>query len=81
LRGKVGVLIPEKHKKNDPAANKGAMLEVNELGVGETFGELALIENKPRKATIICKENCDFATLDRASYSELLEEADRIRIN
>lgn len=48
------------------------MTEINELHAGDKFGELALIDNKPRKATIVCKDDCDFATLDRESYKDLL---------
>eukprot|EP01017_Pseudomicrothorax_dubius_P044050 TRINITY_DN7413_c0_g2_i1.p1 TRINITY_DN7413_c0_g2~~TRINITY_DN7413_c0_g2_i1.p1 ORF type:complete len:198 (+),score=38.04 TRINITY_DN7413_c0_g2_i1:110-703(+) len=37
---------------------------VKESVAGESFGELALMNNKPRKATIRCLEDCHFATLE-----------------
>ncbi len=46
--------------------------EVAEKLTGDSFGELALIEDKPRTATIICKEECHFAILDRVNYKEIL---------
>ena len=48
------------------------MREVAEKFTGDSFGELALIEDKPRTATIICKEECHFAVLDRDNYKEIL---------
>ena len=35
---------------------------------GKSFGELALITSKPRAATIVCKQDCDFAVLDKQDY-------------
>lgn len=46
--------------------------EIAEKVTGESFGELALIEDKPRSATIICKEECHFAVLERDHYKEIL---------
>lgn len=38
-------------------------VEVSKLKSGDTFGELALINDKPRAATITCITDCHFATL------------------
>ena len=38
-------------------------LDVAKLGEGQSFGELALISDEPRKANIICLSNCYFATI------------------
>ena len=60
---------------NGPAGNQEEESDDEELykkvfvGTdGYTFGELALISNKPRAATIQCSENCHLASLDRASF-------------
>ena len=37
-----------------------------------SFGELALIDNRPRAASIICESNCDFITLSKDHYSTIL---------
>ena len=42
---------------------------------GQSFGELALMNNKPRAATIICVETWYFATLDRDGYKRILGKA------
>jgi len=42
------------------------------LDKGSSFGELALLENKPRAATIKCKTDCSFAVLDKKHFTEIL---------
>ena len=42
------------------------------LRQGDCFGELALISNKPRAASVLCREECDFAVLGRGDYNSLL---------
>lgn len=48
------------------------MVKVKLLTKGMAFGELALIDNKPRSATIICEEDSHFAILDKQSFSDIL---------
>lgn len=43
--------------------------EVAKLKDGKSFGELALIQNKPRAATIKCVQDSHFAVLDKAVYN------------
>lgn len=38
------------------------------LKQGQSFGELALEENLPRTATIICKEDSEFLILSKEAY-------------
>ena len=42
------------------------------LRQGECFGELALISNKPRAASVLCREECHFAVLERSDYKRIL---------
>ena len=46
--------------------------EVAVLNVGASFGELALISNKPRAATIRAKEDSHFAVLEKYDYQKVL---------
>ena len=49
-------------------------IEINRLQKGKSFGELALINNEPRAATVICLESCQFATISRENYDKVLSE-------
>lgn len=48
--------------------------EIKILNAGLAFGELSLIENKPRAATIICVEDCGFAVLDKKNFDVILSK-------
>lgn len=43
--------------------------------MGEAFGELALMYNAPRAATIICKEEGVLYKLDRQTFRNIVQEA------
>jgi len=78
LRGSVGVWLNSDQilgkKENGENAIVKVFREVRTLPKGSAFGELALTDNKPRAASIICKENCDFAVLDKDPFKEILRE-------
>ena len=44
---------------------------------GHIFGEVGLLMNKLRSASVICNSDCDFATLTADDYKSILEEVDR----
>ena len=52
-------------------------------GPSEFFGEMALINNKPRSATVICEEDCVFACLVKKDYDRVLkvQEEKKYRTN
>ena len=52
---------------------------VNTLGVGEGFGEIALLNEVPRTATIIALEDVDLFVLDRAPFLEAVTGQSRSR--
>ena len=66
LRGSIGVYVTT-------FTNFGQELkEVAVLQQGASFGELALLYDTPRTATIICKEDCDFALLKRDDFHDII---------
>lgn len=44
------------------------------LGVCQTFGELGLLESKPRAASIICFEPCRFLVIERNVFKKFFKE-------
>lgn len=53
--------------------------EIKVLNAGVSFGELALIENKPRAATIICNDDCGFAVLDKKNFDLILSKNQNLK--
>lgn len=47
---------------------------------GNSFGELALINDEVRKATIKCATDCYFATLDKSDYNNILGKIEQKQI-
>ncbi len=66
MKGTVGVYVR--------SPNKLKLLCVKELEAGVGFGELALINNAPRSASIICHDDCHFATMDKNNFLQILRE-------
>lgn len=64
LKGAVKVLLPESSAKS----NKEFLI----LTAGSSFGELALIKNKPRSATIFTTEDTHFAVLSKKDFIRIL---------
>ena len=52
-------------------------MEVAVLRNGKGFGELALIKNKPRAATIKCLEECHVAVMSKADYEKVLKKIEQ----
>jgi len=45
------------------------------LGAGDAFGELALLYNCPRAASVVCKEKAILAELDRETFNYIVKDA------
>ena len=53
---------------SDEESKESIFRKVDEGKDGYTFGELALISNRPRAATVYCVKNCHLAVLDRRAF-------------
>ncbi|KAL4467240.1 hypothetical protein ABPG72_005865 [Tetrahymena utriculariae] len=91
LSGKVGVYIRMPKQKrlelSQEQNNQNLMQEpdplqmVKELRMGDSFGELALLKNSKRLATIICKEDCHFGVIDKKIFNLALKEKEEEKLN
>jgi len=53
--------------------------QVAELGSGDFVGEMALLEKKPRNATVLCVENCETLVADKPLFESVLGENSSVR--
>ena len=44
------------------------------LKAGLMFGELGLMKSKPRQRTIICQEDCEFATIEKTDFLDIMKQ-------
>lgn len=52
------------------------MLPVAQLSTGMAFGELALLKDQPRAATILCLTDCHFAVIGKSDYMKIIGKAE-----
>jgi CRP-like cAMP-binding protein len=49
--------------------------EIEEIGPGDIFGEMALIDQSTRSATVTAVEDCEVVALNERRFVELIEDA------
>jgi CRP/FNR family cyclic AMP-dependent transcriptional regulator len=60
------------------AGDDGKEITLNELGPGDYFGELALLGETQRSASVITLSECEFRRLSKADFIHCLEQHPRI---
>lgn len=53
--------------------DEGRQVILNYMHEGEYFGELSLLDGKPRSATVMTVTACEFIAISRSSFQELLK--------
>eukprot|EP01137_Pigoraptor_chileana_P034344 Opistho-2@26754 len=71
LSGSVRVNV----KETDPLTGRSFTKQVDELHKGDSFGELALLKNITRQATILCKEATEFLSMDKEDFQGILRQS------
>ena len=83
---RLGTFIDAPHEKNFPILRKSTisdfdfdenletqeMIEAKVLSSGDSFGELALLNNESRSATVKCLEQCYLAVIVQRDYKKIL---------
>lgn len=59
-------------KENSSILDFNTLKKIKTLTSGAYFGELALLEKKPRAATIVCDTDCAFAVLEKDYFNWIL---------
>ena len=67
-RGRVGVLVER----------DGGEIKIAERGPGDLFGEMAIIDQMPRSASIVALEDCVLLKLTRSQLEHRIEMADPV---
>jgi CRP/FNR family cyclic AMP-dependent transcriptional regulator len=55
--------------------SSGEVVHIAQRGAGEHFGELSLIDGKPRMADVVTAEPCDLLMLDHADFVRCVEQS------
>jgi CRP/FNR family transcriptional regulator/CRP/FNR family cyclic AMP-dependent transcriptional regulator len=72
--GDVFCLIKEGRVKVTMISPEGKEIILSMLGAGDFFGEMSLLDNEPRSATVIATENLEVLTIWRSDFLQLLSE-------
>ena len=51
---------------------EGKQLVLNFMGEGEYFGELSLLDNNPRSASVVTTQDCEFVCISRDAFRDFL---------
>lgn len=73
-RGDVFCLIREGQVKVTMISPEGKEIILSLLGPGDFFGEMALLDDEPRSATIVATEPLELMTIFRSDFLRLMEE-------
>lgn len=72
--GDVFCLIKEGKVKVTMISPEGKEIILSMMGPGEFFGEMALVDNEPRSATVIATESLELVTIWRSDFLQILSE-------
>ena len=73
MRGHVEIheSVINKDEKSEGDTKGVITHETKTLEAVSTIGEQALLDNKNRTFSVVCKDDCEFALLEKADYAEI----------
>jgi CRP/FNR family transcriptional regulator, cyclic AMP receptor protein len=72
--GDVFCLIREGRVKVTMTSPEGKEIILSTMGPGDFFGEMSLIDNEPRSASVVATERLDLVTIWRTDFLQILSE-------
>ncbi|XP_028399067.1 cGMP-dependent protein kinase, isozyme 1-like [Dendronephthya gigantea] len=72
-----GTVTVQREEKDDRTGEKHVQV-LGEMSDGGAFGELALLQNTTRTATIVCKTACEFLKIDKDDFNQVLRSSQQI---
>lgn len=54
--------------------SEGKQLALNYMSEGEYFGELSLLDDRPRSASVTTVDNCEFVCISREAFRSLIDQ-------
>jgi CRP-like cAMP-binding protein len=72
LSGEVSFYISVTTKDELTLEEEISQLKVKSACTADTFGELALLQDKPRAATVICDTDCCFGVVSKEDYNKVI---------
>ncbi|KAL4502264.1 hypothetical protein ABPG72_000499 [Tetrahymena utriculariae] len=75
IQGEVGLFT--KKVEEGPGNKFDNLVQVKNLGDGDYFGELGLLNFKTRSATVQCLTDCFFAVIDKVSFDKILKKLEQ----
>lgn len=79
VRGKLRIIIFSQAAETDGTPHDGSVT-LAEMVTGDTFGELAAIDGRPRSARAMALDNCLLATLPSEHFLDLMERCPKVAI-
>jgi CRP/FNR family transcriptional regulator, cyclic AMP receptor protein len=73
------VLLRGRAKVGTPGVD-GSHAAINVMGPGDVFGEVAILDGRPRSATVTTLEECETAIVDKAAFNDLLAASPTIAV-
>lgn len=65
-----GTVTVQREEKDDRTGEKHIQF-LGQMSEGDAFGELALLQNSTRTATIICETPCEFLKIDKEDFNQV----------
>ena len=73
------ILAGHVHVQN--IAANGEVVHIARRGPGEMFGEMSLIDGKPRMADVVTVMDCELLILDRVAFVEMIQSSPAIALH